>query len=176
MKPFNLNRRAVLRGAGVAMALPLMEAMLPVGKSVFAQSAQPPRFVGFFHSGGVIDTHFNMPPGPITTLSPTLGGWEDLKGDFSQILGVAGTKAGGGGDSAQGTQSWLRAGAAGASVDQLAHVAHMQKSDKTVFGSLAINITGSCTAQSSSTEFTVRSLMAKHEHLHPQRLESCASF
>jgi hypothetical protein len=146
MRPFNLSRRAVLRGTGVAMALPLMEAMLPVGKSVFAQSAQPPRFVGFFSSCGIIDTHFNMPVGPINTLSPTLTDWADLKTDFSQILGVASTKAGTGGDHSQGTQTWLRAASTGASVDQLAHVAHMAKADKTRFGSLAINVNGGCSA------------------------------
>jgi Protein of unknown function (DUF1552) len=147
MKSFNLNRRAMLRGAGTAMALPLLEAMLPVGKTAFAQSAQPARFLGYFTSCGIRPESFNMAPGPIGTLSRTLTPFEALKNKITMVRGVAGPNAGPGGDHARGCHTLFRAGAAGASVDQLAHQSHMLSNDKTRFGSLAVGINGGCSAQ-----------------------------
>jgi Protein of unknown function (DUF1552) len=147
MKSFNLNRRAVLRGAGTAMALPLLEAMLPVGKTAFAQSARPPRFIGYFTSCGIIMDQFRLPEGPIATLSKTLSPFENLKDKITTINGLVNPGQGPGGDHSKGCQSYLRASANTPSVDQYAHQAHMASNDKTRFGSLAVGINGGCGAQ-----------------------------
>src|SRR5262245_35302200 len=48
----HLSRRTVLRGAGAAIALPLLDAMIPAGVALAATPAKPPQrlaFVGFPH-------------------------------------------------------------------------------------------------------------------------------
>jgi Protein of unknown function (DUF1552) len=147
MKSFRLNRRAVLRGAGVSMALPLLEAMMPVGKTAFADSAKPPRFIGYFTCYGMLKNYFQMPTGAIAQLSPTLSPFESLKDKITQVKGL--DNPGGNrfnGDLARGTQSFLRAGSYGPSVDQIAHKAHMASNERTRFGSLALGVNGSCLA------------------------------
>ena len=56
-----IDRRAVLKGAGVALALPLLDAMVPAA-TVFAQTAAAPRVrAGFFyipHGAVQFDTKF----------------------------------------------------------------------------------------------------------------------
>ncbi|MCR6650964.1 MAG: DUF1552 domain-containing protein [Cellvibrionaceae bacterium] len=47
-----LNRRSFLAGAGVCLSLPLLEAMLPGGKTAFAQSFTPGRMLVFFTGNG----------------------------------------------------------------------------------------------------------------------------
>lgn len=47
-----LGRRSFLAGAGVCMSLPLLEAMLPSGKTAFAQSFTPGRMLIFFTGNG----------------------------------------------------------------------------------------------------------------------------
>lgn len=47
-----LGRRSFLAGTGVCLSLPLLEAMLPIGKSAFAQSATPGRMLTFFTGNG----------------------------------------------------------------------------------------------------------------------------
>ena len=46
-----LPRRTLLRGAGAALALPLLEAMLP-GKASAAEAAKPPVRMCFYITGG----------------------------------------------------------------------------------------------------------------------------
>lgn len=70
MKPFRLNRRAVLRGAGsVAIALPWLEAMQPV-ESAHAAAAPARRFVAVYTPGGTVLE--NWTPSSIDELSPIL--------------------------------------------------------------------------------------------------------
>ena len=48
----HLSRRTVLRGAGAAIALPLLDAMIPAGVALAATPAKTPQriaFVGFPH-------------------------------------------------------------------------------------------------------------------------------
>lgn len=51
-RPFRLSRRTLLRGAGVSLALPWLEAMTPLGRKAYA--APPKRFVVFFSPNGTI--------------------------------------------------------------------------------------------------------------------------
>jgi len=44
-----ISRRTVLRGAGVALALPFLEAMVPAATAIAQTAATPkPRFAGLF--------------------------------------------------------------------------------------------------------------------------------
>lgn len=71
-----LSRRTVLRGAGVALALPMLEIMLPLHASA---QTQPKRFFGFFYPNGTDPSRWQPPAGRLSaqTLSPCL---QDLAG------------------------------------------------------------------------------------------------
>ena len=71
-----LSRRTLLRGAGVTLALPMLEIMLP--RSVSAQTT-PKRFFGFFYPNGTDPSRWQPATGKLTaqTLSPCL---QDLAG------------------------------------------------------------------------------------------------
>ena len=71
-----LSRRALLRGAGVCMALPLLEAMQP-RRARAQEGAQ--RFIAFFYPNGTDPRVWNPTPGALTpeTLSECL---QDLNG------------------------------------------------------------------------------------------------
>jgi len=50
----HLNRRTILRGAGAALALPLLDSMIPAGTALAQTAASPkPRFVGLFVPHGM---------------------------------------------------------------------------------------------------------------------------
>jgi hypothetical protein len=64
----HLSRRAVLRGAGVAVALPLLDAMIPAATALAKTAAQPKTRVGFFY----------MPHGAVlgnTAFGPAMDRW-----------------------------------------------------------------------------------------------------
>jgi hypothetical protein len=81
-----LSRRSVLRGTGVAIALPWLEAMVAPRK---AHAAAPKRFVSFFSPNGYIRDAWT-PTGTETafTLSRTLKPLEPHKGDIVVLDGV----------------------------------------------------------------------------------------
>lgn len=53
-----MDRRTLLRGAGVMMALPLMEAMVPTARAADAVKAQTRRFQAFYTPNGMMMEHF----------------------------------------------------------------------------------------------------------------------
>jgi len=65
MSRFTISRRTVLRGAGVTLALPLLEAMAPT-KRAHAQTARPTNFLAFFIPNGVDTARFHPPVGTLT--------------------------------------------------------------------------------------------------------------
>lgn len=81
-----LSRRSFLAGSGVCLSLPLLEAMLPGGKTAFAQSASPGRILTFFTGNGCHMQTFT--PGSegsfsndfrgATTLDPLRSLWQDV--------------------------------------------------------------------------------------------------
>ena len=78
MPPFRpISRRTVLRGAGMCMAIPLLDAMLP--RRLGAQEAAPKRFISFFYPNGTDPRKWNPPAGNLTAdnLPECL---QDLKG------------------------------------------------------------------------------------------------
>ncbi len=82
-----IARRAVLRGAGVAMALPFLEAMRP--RVASAQNAVPKRFVVFFSANGTIKDQW-QPSGTETsfTMSPILKPIEAHQSDLLIMRGL----------------------------------------------------------------------------------------
>jgi hypothetical protein len=77
-RPFRLNRRAVLRGAGgIAIALPWLEIMAPEQRSL-ATTTPAQRFLTVFQPNGTVLERFR-PTGTETsfTLSPILSPFED---------------------------------------------------------------------------------------------------
>ena len=87
-----LGRRSFLAGAGVCMSLPLLEAMLPTGKTAFAQDANPGRMLVMFTGNGCHmqtfqlngSTNFNGNFGSATSLNPLT----DVIGDITTIKGL----------------------------------------------------------------------------------------
>lgn len=66
IKKSPLSRRTMLRGAGVALAMPMLEAMLPTHAS--AQQT-PQRFIGFFYPNGTDPGRWQPPTGRLTESS-----------------------------------------------------------------------------------------------------------
>jgi len=78
----HLSRRTLLRGAGVALALPLLESMFPAAMRRAFAAAEPPKRIAFMYiaHGAVMDRW--LPAGASTdlTLGPTmqsLGAWRN---------------------------------------------------------------------------------------------------
>lgn len=90
MKPFRLNRRAFLGGAGAAVGLPLLEAMLPIGRTAFAATDRPTRLLAYFVPNGI-----HMPAWTPTAtgrdyaLSPTLAPLARVKEDLLVLTNMA---------------------------------------------------------------------------------------
>lgn len=107
-----LSRRHLLRGLGVAMSLPLLDAMLPrlmAAPSQFTPQAKSlgkhPRIICCYVPNGVNimqwmpkETGFNY------TLSPTLETLKDVKQDFTVITGIGHPHSQGG---HSGADTWL---------------------------------------------------------------------
>lgn len=147
MKP--LNRRTFLRGTGTALALPLLEAMAPVGKTAFAAGGAPARMLAWYLPCGI-----HMPAwrpagtGANYALSPTLEPLANVKDQLMVISGLENVPgySMGGGDHSSGTASFLTAVQAakpgvsgGVSIDQ---IAAQQLGERTRIDSLALGIEG----------------------------------
>jgi hypothetical protein len=108
-KPFRLNRRALLRGAGgVAIALPWLEAMVS-GRSAHAADEPARRFLAVYNPGGTILDHWR-PTGDENsfTLSPILAPFEPVKSKLVVLDGIDMTSATFSGEQDQsGMIAWL---------------------------------------------------------------------
>ena len=94
-----MSRRTLLRGAGVALALPLLEAMHP-RRARAAAGVTAKRFVSIFTANGTLYPKW-VPTGTETnfTLSPILAPLEPHHADLIVVAGL--TQQGGGGDGHQ---------------------------------------------------------------------------
>jgi hypothetical protein len=95
MKRWMLSRRTLLRGAGVALALPILEQMMPVARGATAGS--PLRFLSVFCANGFIkDAYAPTGTGTTFSLGPSMQSLEPLKDDLLIIsgLGKEGNKGG----------------------------------------------------------------------------------
>ena len=60
-----LSRRTVLRGAGLCLSLPFLEAMMTGSRGASAQSATVQRFIGFFYPNGTDPGRWDPPAGAL---------------------------------------------------------------------------------------------------------------
>ncbi|XOV70193.1 MAG: DUF1552 domain-containing protein [Verrucomicrobiota bacterium] len=89
-KYHSLSRRHFLRGTGVALSLPMLDAMLPA----FAATSEAPlpakRFIGVCNNLGLLpDRFFPSEAGPNYQLSPYLNELETHRNDFTVLSGVS---------------------------------------------------------------------------------------
>jgi hypothetical protein len=105
----SLPRRTFLRGAGAAIALPLLDSMAP---ALRAAPAAPPRLAFIYVSHGVIWSEWKPKTfGPNFDITPNLKPVEALKDQFNIISGLshleADTKGDGSGDHTRASAAWL---------------------------------------------------------------------
>ena len=106
-----ISRRTILRGAGTAVALPLLDAMIPAFAPA-ATTAPVKRFGVVYHPNGVIyDQWLPTGSGSQYELSPTLKGLEAFKDKTIVITGLFSDQAeplgDGGGDHSRACGSYL---------------------------------------------------------------------
>jgi hypothetical protein len=86
-----LSRRKFLRGAGILLALPMLEGMTPVfaGATKIKGQLKPRRMFGICNNLGLLpDMFFPKETGRDYTLSPYLEGLSDHRNDFTVFSGV----------------------------------------------------------------------------------------
>jgi hypothetical protein len=90
-----LDRRTLLRGAGLMMALPLLEAMTPLARSAFASVAEPAAGSSpvrmacmFFPNGAIMPKWKCSGEGDQWELSPTLSPLASVKSKINVISGL----------------------------------------------------------------------------------------
>ena len=97
MKNFRLSRRAALKGAGVALGLPMLEAMLPFGRRARAQAAaagKPLRLLVWTFPDGVrMDAWTPTTAGAGYASTPILQPLDPWKSKLNVISGLANTPA-----------------------------------------------------------------------------------
>ncbi|HEX6994886.1 MAG TPA: DUF1552 domain-containing protein [Gammaproteobacteria bacterium] len=86
----HLSRRTVLRGAGVAIGLPLLESMFPAGMRRASAAGVPPVRLGFFYipHGAVMDRFTPSGEGRDFTLGPILEPLEPYRDRFNIVSGL----------------------------------------------------------------------------------------
>lgn len=144
-----LNRRALLRGAGVAVALPTLEAMLSdrglLHAVAHAQAQQAPqRLVIFFFPNGLasLDDWIPSTTGSGFAVKPAMAPLEPFRDSLNVLSGIDLKVGGAGGGHEWGTSGFATCvdnsptGAGGPSMDQ---VAAQQLGDATRFRSLVVS-------------------------------------
>jgi hypothetical protein len=86
----HISRRAVLKGAGVAVALPLLDAMIPAGTALAQTAARPTPRLGFvYFPHGAVMTHWTpAATGRDFAPSPILAPLAKYKSDMTVISGL----------------------------------------------------------------------------------------
>ena len=109
-----LPRRTFLRGMGVTLALPLLDAMVPALSAVASSSAKPVRRMGFIYTPNGATMSAWTPAGEGTkldTLSPTLSPLERFKDQVVVPTGLSQRQAesmgDGNGEHSRGQTVWL---------------------------------------------------------------------
>ena len=108
----HLSRRTVLKGFGAALALPLLDSMVPALTALDKSAAAPVRRFGVFYvpNGMSMPYWFPKAPGPIDQLPPTLSSLQELKDRVLLMGGLADQAANlvkGGGDHARSAGTFL---------------------------------------------------------------------
>jgi hypothetical protein len=126
----SISRRTILRGVGTAVALPLLDAMMPAFAPA-ASTAPVKRFGVVYHPNGVIyDQWLPKGTGSNYELSPTLKGLEPFKDKVTVITGLFSDPAealgDGGGDHSRACGSYLTG-------------VHVKKSDSNVENAISMD-------------------------------------
>ncbi len=106
----SLNRRTMLRGMGAAVALPMLDSMMPV---LTAQAQKSPMRLGWVYAshGVIFDQWKPKTLGKGFELTPNLKPLEKLNGQFNILTGLshleADTKGDGSGDHTRASAAWL---------------------------------------------------------------------
>ncbi len=97
-----ISRRTVLKGIGTALALPLLDAMRPLGAFASIVANKPPvRMAFLFTPNGVNLAHWRVgEPGPLTKLPKSLSPLESVKSHVLAMTGLTQDKARPNGDGA----------------------------------------------------------------------------
>jgi hypothetical protein len=110
-----ISRRALLRGAGAALALPLLDAMLPAGTALSQTAAKPVRRLGFFYlpngHNPVAGQWTPLKEGADWEMTPQLAPFEPFRNQLFVPYGLRHNQADswgdGPGDHARGCVTWL---------------------------------------------------------------------
>ncbi|QDV27895.1 DUF1552 domain-containing protein [Aureliella helgolandensis] len=96
-KPFRLSRRTLLRGAGAAVGLPYLQAMLPGRDAVGAEVSSAPARMGMFYFGTGMNMRQFTPQdeGEDFTASRILKPLEPMRGKFTVLSGTYLAEGGG---------------------------------------------------------------------------------
>jgi hypothetical protein len=91
----HISRRTLLRGAGVSLALPLLESMAPAFTPLAgaATAATVPRFVGLFNPHGWAPDYWQFAPGPLTEFPFVLKPLDAWKDSVTVISGLDATSS-----------------------------------------------------------------------------------
>src|SRR5215467_8737516 len=105
IKKLHLSRRAMLRGLGATLALPLLDSMVPALTAVGKTAAAPVRRFGVFYvpNGMSMPYWFPKTEGPLAEMPATLRSLAELKDRVLLLGGLADESANlvkGGGDHA----------------------------------------------------------------------------
>jgi hypothetical protein len=105
----HLSRRSVLRGAGAAIALPLLDAMIPAGTALAQTAAAPKPKLGFFYlpHGAVMDRWQPSATGKAFDLPEILAPYAPFKSSMTIVSGLRNKAAEGAGVHAVNPGTWL---------------------------------------------------------------------
>jgi len=113
IRKLSLPRRTFLRGAGAALALPFLDAMVPALTAMAQTPAQPPLRLGwiYFPNGVTVDDWTPQTTGPNFTLTPSLAPLAPFRNRMLVVSGLAHRQAeamgDGSGDHARASAVWL---------------------------------------------------------------------
>jgi hypothetical protein len=108
MKTGKLPRRAVLRGSGVTIALPLLEAMHGNTTQAANETSAPRRLAFFYIPNGVVQSAWNLTDtGQNYTLSQTLKPIESVRNNILVVSNLDRIKVAGTDGHAQASTCWL---------------------------------------------------------------------
>ncbi len=105
----HLSRRTVLRGLGVSMSLPLLDAMIPAGTALAQTAAAPKPKLGFFYlpHGAVMDRWRPVATGRAFDLPQILEPFAPFKADMTIVSGLRNQAAEGAGVHSVNPGTWL---------------------------------------------------------------------
>ena len=105
----HVSRRTVLRGLGVSVSLPLLDAMIPAGTALAQTAAAPKPKLGFFYlpHGAVMDRWKPAATGRAFDLPQILVPFEPFKADMTIVSGLRNEAAEGAGVHSVNPGTWL---------------------------------------------------------------------